>query len=426
MTAPAWVTSFIAATLIATASPASAQQVKTIQLLVINGTVEIDKSTEGALKELTASTQLNITCAAKVDCAAVKVMSAGGAVEIQPANTSSSSARVYVLKDAVNPIVITVQGREVGRADLGTSATPQAAPGPLICRPPSDIPATYDRRANRATFWVSHIGNIWAYPEDQIDENDDVEVVVIAPEDLLPKIRVRRTSTTRVVGGITIIGDQLFRQAAEVRSQRCGTLKVVLSDFAPGEGTVQIALIEQDKEIPTGTVSFSVAPLYDGYLSYAAVYTDATARTFKLAPSPDGNIIVPGEATQHGDREIRFAVFYTPFVWGKREIVKGPDAWYHRINPTFGITISELAEHFLYGASFDFGGFTVAGGLHSARQTILSPDSGLQIGDVFAGAATAIPTATDWTHKGFVAAGVDLRAAVTLFKSALGVGKFGQ
>jgi hypothetical protein len=120
------------------------------------------------------------------------------------------------------------------------------------------------------------------------------------------------------------------------------------------------------------------------------VYSDAISRTYTLAP--EGNTTT----------------------------------WYHRINPTFGVTTSEVAEHFLYGLSLDVAGLTFSGGLHSARQTILHPDSGLQPGDPFAGKVADIPTAKDWTHKGFVAVGADLRVAVALFKAALGVGKFGS
>jgi hypothetical protein len=407
-------------------------QTKNIQLDLAGGQVSIRADTP--LDELTAATTLTVECRSGVDCRKVQLRGMEGAATIQSQEEISGSkielaraTRTYSLRDAGRSIELLYDGKEIGKAAVAARGAQPPSSTPVTCAPSAqDIGETYDRRANRATFWVSHLGNIWAHPSDQIDENDQVEIVVLAPEDLLPKLRVKRTSATRVVGGFNIIGEDLFRQAAESRSPRCGELRVMLNDFAPGTGQVQISMLVGDKDVPTGTFEFPVAALYDGYLSYAALYTDTTARTFKLGPSPAGTIILPGESVAHGDREIRYAVFYTHYVWGRREVVKGPEEWYHRVNPTFGVTTSELAEHFLYGVSVDFGGFTVGGGLHSARQTILHPDSGLQVGGPFTGTVDTIPTAKNWTSKGYFSLGVDLRAVVAMFKAAAGVGKFRQ
>ncbi len=399
---------------------AYAQQTVTIQLATAGGKVAVTPDTRP--KSVARGSVLSVVCDAAVDCTKVRLM-ADGAVELE-GTSKGPGTRSFSVTSGTKVLEILIGADKIDEFPLEAAGAETPAGQTVRCEP-LVVGQTYDRAANRATFVVSHFGDIWAHPSEQVDENDEVVVIVRAPADLIPNLKVRRTSTTRTVGGITILGAAEAIQL-QSRVEECAEKRVVLSDFAPGIGQVQISLQPAEKEIPVGTFEFSVAALYDGYLSFAAVYSDSISRTYKLAPVGNDEIIVPGEATGPGDREIRYAVFYTPFLWAKREIVKGPEHWYHRLNPTFGLTISELAEHFLTGISFDYGGFVIVGGVMASRQTILSPDSGLSVGDAFSGSESEIPTAKDWTFKGYVGGGIDFRAVVSLMKAAAGAGKIGK
>jgi hypothetical protein len=192
-----------------------------------------------------------------------------------------------------------------------------------------------------------------------------------------------------------------------------------LTDFKAGEGKVRISAQIGDDDQELGTFAFAVSPIHHGMLSFGPLTSDVVNDSFKLVDTGGQNVIAAGK---EGSRETRYAVWYTHFVWGGRDLEKQPERWYHRVNPTLGLITNHLDEHALVGLSVDFGAVVLGVGRHFARSTVLSGASGLEVGDVFAGEADAIPTAHKWESSTYYSVSVDLRAAAALIKSAFSGG----
>jgi hypothetical protein len=276
----------------------------------------------------------------------------------------------------------------------------------------------YDLRNNILRVVVSPTGNVLGEFPDAFDEDDVLEVIVHGDARLLPALKVVRKSAFRQVGGISILGagvaipkELLERHAAE--DAQCQQRSFFVRDFAPGKGLVEIRAVTTEGEVTTGSLEFAVHRLYTGMFSLGALQTDLVDPEFTLTPSGSQSVITP---TEQGSTRILYALFYTPFVWGKRDIEKNPRRLIEHLNPTVGIVLNDVADNALAGFSVDvFNGFVVTGGWHLGHIHVLQ---GYHVGDVFNGTAAQIPVAQKWDSSGFFAVSVDLRAAVELLGSA--------
>jgi hypothetical protein len=300
----------------------------------------------------------------------------------------------------------------------------------LIRRPCTDVPLSirpYDAAADRAELVVRLNGNAVSELPRTFDEDDTLVVHVLVPSGLQPYVKVRRTSDIRTVVSPRILGGDetlpgLKRQAAEV--EPCAVLTVEVRDFAPGRGEITLSVETGTQSVVTGTVEFNVNPLYTGMFSLGPAWSALLDPSFQLVSrrtdeGPPESII---SGTEQGEGRLLYALFYTPFVWKKRDIEKKDRPFYHSINPTLGVVLNDPLDNALFGLSADFfNGFVVTGGIHVGHVTRLDPESGLFQGARFEGPADAIPTTRRWEARGFIAVSVDLRAAVQLLQTALGL-----
>ncbi|MGH8574424.1 MAG: hypothetical protein ACREX8_17875, partial [Gammaproteobacteria bacterium] len=253
--------------------------------------------------------------------------------------------------------------------------------------------------------------------------------LMLARTGLHGRLKVYRKSAIRILGNLNIVGagepPPTVEQAA--REPRCEVRHHVIRDFAPGRGEVEISVLNEDLTSQVvGNIEISVHPLYDGAFIFGGVRTPLLNPRFTLTPDSLITIAEDGAAADH---RILLAVFYTPFIWGRRDLEKPRDLLDHRaLNPTIGLVLNDVSEHFLAGVSYDvISSAYLAAGAHFGRVRTLDPNARnpatsapLRVGDKFAGAADAIPTVTNWDTDFFVAVGLDLRAAVQLLKKVVG------
>jgi hypothetical protein len=299
----------------------------------------------------------------------------------------------------------------------------------LTCVYPEVRYEPYNRRGNYAEFVTNVLGTVLGGPVSNkgqvIDEDDTVFVKVYVHPKLKPFMRVTRVSDTRTLGTLNIAGQgsTLERHSDEEGVAReipmCVEFTARLTDFKAGEGKVRISAQIGDEDKELGTFAFAVSPIFHGMLSFGPLTSDVVNDSFKLVDNGTDTVIAPAE---EGSHETRYAVWYTHFVWGGRDLEKPPERWYHRINPTLGLVTNDLDEHALAGVSVDFGAVVLGVGKHFARTTVLSRTSGLEVGDPFEGEADAIPTAGKWESSTYYSVSVDLRAAAALIKAAFSGG----
>ena len=424
-------------------------------------------SATGSLSEQTtnvitgASASLQVTCSPNVDCNSVTakiVKTTGGqntliqgidqktksrtttSFEI-PQTAAAGADRFLQLETPTNTLLLAPVG-------TSTSTTTPRPPPPeptadgrtlfeLSTRPcPATLEASpYDEDANLARILVSPLGNRLSLPPKSIDENDVIQVIVVADSALLPRLKVRRTSAFRTTGGIRIVGqdvdltglrDSLRRQAAE-ELPPCGSLTVDLADFAPGKGQIEIAAQKADGEEVLGTVDVGVNPLYTGAFSLGVIRTKLLDPAFGLRFNGTDSIITVTEdnvqGIDSGDHRIEYALLYTPFVWGRRDLEKDTPFGLNHLNPTIGLVLNDVADNFLAGVSADvLGSIYFTAGAHAGRVRQLDSRSGLSVGSAFDGPRTAIPTVKQWRTEFFLGVSVDVRAAVQLLRLVV-VGK---
>ncbi len=316
------------------------------------------------------------------------------------------------------------------QAAAGEAVSPAAAEGTLPDCSGADYGSVfYSRRENRAVFVVDLLGRVLARPELAVDEDDTVVVRVVAPEDRLPSVVVRRTSQTRVpVESRVALEKTAGGPGPTKRGAPCVTKDFALGDFQPGEGKFEILekkeTPEKLQETVRAEITFTVTPLYTGYFSFAAVASRAVDPTFAVVSHGDQKVV---SASDTADWNYRYAVFFTPYVWKRRDIEKGPDNALQRVNPTVGVALKNFSDNVFVGVSADLGtgqglGLAVLGGVHFSHVHRIDPNSGLTLGGEFHGdASSGVPTVQRWTGKLFVAVGFDMRAMLKLIETAAGV-----
>lgn len=405
----------------------------------------------GKVNLLTAPTAtVTVSCAGGVDCSQVGLqLEQGGAVTVLgPPAGAGTSTLVYTVPAAAvgsqSNLAVLVAGAKVDSFALGAvgGAPPAPAGGAsgggagggggddltlaeLLSLPCQaivlEVTPSYDAAANRGEVVVDPLGNLLApLPEDfELDENDELGVWVVGATTLLPVLKVERTSAFRDATAVRILGgDQTAPLLERQSAPGCGRRRFSLRDFAPGQGQVTISRLGSSGSLTAiGTFSLQVNPLYHGMLTLGAARTDLVDPGFRLVSNGTETVIGLGDA---GSDDLLYTLFYTPFVWGPRDVQK-PLRWYQRLSPSLGVVVDDLADNALLGLSASLpGGFVLTGGTHFRRVTVLPADTGLTVGSPFAGTAEELPTATEWDDDVFYALSVDLRVMVQFLKAAAG------
>lgn len=403
--------------------------------------VESDLATDRVNLMTGATATINVQCDAGVDCSQIGLqLESGGAVLTTLTPSGSGSSRTFTLGSGSvvstgTDLVLTSGGTRIASFRIGTipssgGTTPQGGTtegGTTVLSDllrtscPGTFTAGYDAKANRGEIVVTPVGNVLARALDTFDENDTLIVKVVGDVELLPLLKVERTSAFRDVGTVRIVGageqiPQIARQAGG-----CGVQQFTLNDFAPGRATVQISALQGTQEVPLGTFDFNVNPLYTGMFTLGAAWTNLVDPGFKLVSQGGQTVIGVGE---EGDQDLLYVLSYTPFVWGKRDLEK-KIPWRERFNPMVGIAVDDVQDNAFVGISADLpAGIVLTFGRHFRRITVLS--TGLSVGDPFTGTADQLPTAKEWENENFFGLTIDLRAMVQLLRAAAGTGGGGS
>lgn len=375
---------------------------------------------------------LFVLCAGGADCTPVSAILKNR--QIQPGSASAERA-VFQLSGVENGDILRVVHGEtqmlattirfVEPAD-GPKVADDLSIAELLLNPctkrPAEItpPVGYYRREDTIVVRVTPRGTVLSAPTEKMDENDLMVVHVLADPRLRGHLEVKRKSPIRTAGSFDVVGSGTPIQLPEGRAQAglldfppCIDHPFVVQDFASGTGEVEIKVTEGPEQL-TSSFDFIVHNLYHGMFSFGPLRSEVSQDAFSLAPRGDEQIIVFSE---NGGEDVFYSVLFTPFVWGQRDIEKPPLKFYHRVNPSFGVTLDDFSDNALAGISVDLGPFVFTGGVHFARVRKLSEKSGLSEGDPFAGEASEIPTTLHWDHGAFVGVSIDLRAASQLLQT---------
>lgn len=384
--------------------------------------------------------QLAITCTWK--CGPDVTVQAGAAkltATVQPGKNGDTL--VYDLPEptAGTKIALSIKA---GTAELATTLVPKGSTGDggdshdkksvdlqsLIGRscPKPDIRGdAYSASGNLARVVATPRGMLLTQMPPNIDENDTIEVDVWGDPAVVDNLVLRRTSDGRqlqfrIAGSDAGFNPNDFakhgKATTEPPQSPCKLHPFFLDGFAPGRGQITITLYEGKTGTDLGTIDFLVDPLYSGIFSFGAIWTGAQKHAFTVLPG--SNII---SDTEDGNHRLDYILFFTPYVWGKRDIEKGTEHWYEHINPTVAVALSDLTDNGIAGLSVDLlDGIIFTAGVHVRRVTELDPNSKLKTGGTFMGTTGDLPLAHTWETGSFVGVSVDLRAAVQLTRLVLG------
>jgi hypothetical protein len=234
---------------------------------------------------------------------------------------------------------------------------------------------------------------------------------VVGDSSLLPLLQVQRTSAFRDRSVVNIVGNNVT--SIPLIRQACGSKTFLLSDFAPGQATVQISVLQGATPTKVGSFDFNVDPLYTGMFTLGAAWSNLVDPAYKLASNGTETVIVAGET---GDHDLVYTLFYTPFVWGKRDLEKSVP-WYQHLNPSIGVVPDDIGDNALIGVSADLpSGIVITVGEHFGKITSLD---GLAVGSPFTGTADQLPTSQSWENDTFFSVTVDLRVMVQFLKLAV-------
>lgn len=275
---------------------------------------------------------------------------------------------------------------------------------------------TYSAPGDWARFVVTPVGNVVFRPGDEVDENDRVQVVVVGDARLVPRLKVTRQSAFRAPGSFAILGADQELPFELKSAAGCAATGVLLSDFQPGQGQVQIATINDDgSQTAIGGFDFGVHTLYAGAFSLGAIRTELRDPTFGVAAVGPDTVLT---RTEDGTPRVLYVLSYTPFIWGQRDVQK-PVPFIEHVNPMVGVVLNDIADNALVGLSIDLmNSLYLQVGAHAGRVTRLDPRGGVRLGDPFTQPASEIPTVTEWGVDWFIGASLDLRAAVQLLRTA--------
>jgi len=381
---------------------------------------------------------VSVQCPNGADCTKASLRLA--LTNLSPTSQSFTGSTFAIPKAGVSGatnLAVAFAGSDIGTFQVGpdtggggTPGTQGGQPPPstaptvaqlLVLPCPGTFSAGYDEKANQGEIVVTPLGVVLASGLDTLfDENDTLIVRVVADQRLLPLLTVARTSAFRTVTAVNVLGagetaPTLTRQAGLVAE--CGERRFVLENFAPGQGTVQISALQGTQLTPTGSFDFNVNPLYTGMITLGAARTDLVNPSFTLASVNGQTVIVAGKG---GNNNLVYALFYTPFVWGKRDIQKRVP-FYKHLNPAIGVAPDDITHNAFVGISADLpAGITLTYGRHFGQIEVLT--QGLTVGSAFSGTADQIPTSLEWKNDNFWAISIDIRVMVQILKAAMGSG----
>lgn len=294
----------------------------------------------------------------------------------------------------------------------------------------------YSEAANRGVFVISPAGNVVFRPGPVIDENDEIFVVVVSQPAVGSRLTVRRTSAFRMPGTLNIVGagatipaEAFQSMSAAGQRMPCTEHRFQLSDFAPGQATVQVSVLADEGEVTTGSFDFGVNTLYRGAFGLGAFKTNLEDHTFGLVDVNDETIIT---RTGGAGPRLLYVVTYTPFIWGERDLEKerlGSSDFFTRrgpirsVNPTFGVALNDISKNAFVAASIDFvSSIYIHLGYHFGHITRFDSSTGVTLGDPFEGTVDDIPTVNKWAGAFTWGVTLDLRAATMLLRTALTAG----
>ena len=389
---------------------------------------------------------LEVKCEGGADCTKLTatVGAEGGRQEALTPTPNTKAATTITLPDtemdeaATTELVLSYDGqplqrfkftRSTGAADDGGGRNvPDAGAGGLAellatdCRRALRGRITvYDRARDVATFVVTPRGRVLLRPQQHVDENDAISVIVVADTRLLPLLRVERKSPIRDLEQISILGEgeRITRFAGALGGPSCGQDTSQVGDFAPGRGVVEIRALKpgREDEQVTGSFDFNVNRLYVGMFSLGAIRTELEDPEFGLAFNGQDSVIVVRE---DGSPRILYTVMFTPFLWGRRDSEKGAARWWHHVNPSVGIVLKDVGQNAVAGLTVDVANmFLFHGGVHGGRVRRLNEDSPFREGDVFPGPSSALAVRKDWKFDWFAGVTVDLRVAARLLRAVV-------
>ncbi len=430
---------FLSAILGLLASAAIAQQPWSITVKpgsAFESTLSKDKVNiiEGAQQTVT------VTCADGVDCTQVKLNLAGldGTVinSLSPAQAGSKPLTFTINSNIVKSTGMLLQlalGKQPVTSFLigslpsnpareAKTTSGDAGSGVLAqlltaaCEPRS-FGVNYNRKDNSGAIVVTPTGDVLARGLDTFDEDDTLEVTIYANVELLPLLKVERTSAFRDRGIVRLVGGNESVPEIARQAKGCDVRTFKLTDFAPGRAQVQIEVQQGTQTVPVGSFDFNVNPLYSGMLTLGAVWSNVVDPGFKLVSNGTTTVIAPGA---EGKRDLLYTLFYTPFVWGKRDLEKSVP-WYQYFNPSIGVVPAHIGDNAMVGISLDLPmGFVITAGRHYRKITVLSGAAGLKAGAPFTGTVDQLPTAKSWENDNFYAVTIDLRAMVQVLRVAAG------
>lgn len=391
--------------------------------------------------ELAANTTLEIRCRRPIDCRSIELypidrQGKPGATLMPAQGAERRSARYLLgIADLQGMESLAVRHRPLPaksillRAVATELKNEASVPAPAQPALPDDLSAilarqcaevppfvTYDRAADQGQVVVTPTGMALTALPGHLDEDDTLVVTVLADARLLPFVEVRRASAQRSIGDLRILGDDVtlpkdpFQRQSE-RDTACAAMSVRIGDLAPGKAEIEIAVRTSRGRTVTGTIELRVHPLYTGMFSLGPLWTEVADPEFGLV-TRDAETIV--SAPEQDSGRMLFAFFYTPFVWGKRDVEKPAARWYHHVNPTIGLALPDPLHNGLAGASVAGRGFVLTAGVHVARVRVLDDAGGLAAGDAFMGDEDDLPVAHAWKVGPFVSVAVDLRAALKI------------
>lgn len=401
----------------------------------------VTSTLQSATPNIITQTQatVNVTCQSGVDCSKAGLrleLNGANAGDLGPPTASAIGLTFKIAKASVSngmDLAVLFNQNKIDSFPLGTDSTAVTPSTPatgtttpasladllaLPCPGTYTVPE-YDRKGNLGEIVVTPLGTVLVSNLDtQFDENDSLIVRIVADRRLLPLLTAVRSSAFRDVTTVQIVGGgqtapPLNRQGALVAD--CAEQKFVLSNFAPGQGKVQISALQEAKLTPIGSFDFNVNALYTGMLTLGAARTNLVDPGFKVVSVGGQTVIAPGE---DGDQDLVYTLFYTPFVWGKRDLQKD-EPWYRHINPSIGVAPQDITENAFVGVTADLpAGIALTFGRHFRQIEVL--DQGLTVGAPYSGTADQIPTSKEWEDDNFWAVSIDLRAMTQVIRAALG------
>ncbi len=386
---------------------------------------------------------LAITASAPLDPKLVGLTSTVGSV---PAPTISGSTVVYDLAPLGSEASLTIQYNGVDVQPIqvapptGSDSGAQqpsvtASVKDLLKTACTNVPNLPASSPNTVNMIASANGNVLRTdsPDGAITEADTVVVQVVVDANLVPFVQVTRTSSLRLGGGINILGSDVtipagfLKKGTKQPAATCGVVKAILTGFAPGKGTIQISAQTGSDQVILGTIELAVHPLYTGMFSLGGAWGSVNDPSFSVVSNgtmnANGTPNTVVTSTESGSHRFVYVLFYTPFVWGGRDIQRSIPFWQH-INPTVGLALNDPVNNAFFGLSIDlFNSIIFTGGGMVSHVAELDPSSNLMPGSPFSGTAGDLPITHSWKTGHFFAVSVDLRAAVQLIQVVLGTAK---